>query len=275
MKAIFRKAPNTSRIVLAIILFAVVLMVSTLVNKGLIRQYFPYVSCLLLVLVTWFLYRTENKSLSELGLNLTNRNISFLPLGVLIAAAVFLIARFFRALYLGEAIIISEKVNIDIVLLAFYTILPQVAVEELLFRGYLFKKTLALKNVVFANVLFAIIFTLIHVLDENVLKNKGMMLMLIISIPVGHLLFATALLRTRTLLFPIGLHLGNNWASRHLIIEAQSNDSIFYIPNSVNFQTWTPFIVSLLIYNGLFLLLTFIIWKWPIISQKIGIKSVE
>jgi membrane protease YdiL (CAAX protease family) len=147
-------------------------------------------------------------------------------------------------------------------LLAFYFILPQVATEEFLFRGYLFKKTIEVSNVVVANIIFSILFMLIHVLDENVLQQRGLIILLAVSIPVGHLLFATALLKSKTLWFPIGLHLGNNWATRHLISNANDSNSIFYLTDVNTFETWTPFIMFLVIFNGFFLLVTFIIWKW-------------
>ncbi len=107
---------------------------------------------------------------------------------------------------------------------------------------------------------------LIHALDEGVLSNMGMIIMLGVSIPVGHLLFATGLLKSKTLYFPIGLHLGNNWATRHLISSDNSGESIFFIPNTVMFDTWTPFITMLILFNGFYLLVTFLIWKWNDLS---------
>ena len=83
-----------------------------------------------------------------------------------------------------------------------------------------------------------------------------------VTIPVGHLLFATALLKSKSLFFPIGIHLGNNWATHHLISNSNSGDSFLFISEVVNFNTWTPFIISTLIFNGFFLLVTFLIWKW-------------
>lgn len=158
---------------------------------------------------------------------------------------------------------------------AFYFILPQVATEEFLFRGYLFKKTIKASNVVIANVIFSILFMLIHVLDENVMSNKGMVILLVITIPVGHLLFATALLKSKTLFFPIGIHLGNNWATRHLISNSNSGDSFLYITDVATFDTWTPFIISILIFNGFFLFVTLLIWKWDKISDLIKRKILE
>lgn len=255
-----------SKFIMAILLFALVLFISGLTNKGFVKQYVPYVAPLLLFVATWFLYKKENKSLKAIGLNLSIKNISFLPLGVLIGAIALMDAKYVRALYAGETFEVSTSINYETILYAFYFILPQVATEEFLFRGYLFKKTIEVSNVVVANVVFSILFMLIHVLDDSVLSNKGAVIMLVLAIPVGHLLFATALLKSKTLFFPIGLHLGNNWATRHLISNSNSGDSIFYIPDGVTFDTWTSFIITILLFNGFFLLITFLIWKWDSFS---------
>ncbi len=243
-----------------------------MINRGVLKQYFPYLPCILLSVITWILYKTEKRSLKAIGLNFNLKNISLFALGTLIGILALFGAKYLRALYLGETFEVSTSINQTTILLAFYYILPQVATEELLFRGYLFKKTIEISNVVVANIIFSILFTLIHVLDENVLNNKGMLILLLISIPVGHLLFATALLKSKTIFLAIGLHLGNNWATRHLIINSNSGDSIFYIENIARFDSWTPFIIFIFIFNGFFLFVTFLIWKWDKISNSITRK---
>lgn len=262
MKALLNKYSTASRVSLAIMLFALALLLSTLLNKGIVKEYFPYLASIFLGFATWILYKTEGKSLSEIGLNLKWKNLLFLPFGVLIGALAMLAATYAKALYTGESFVISDVINYESILFAFYFILPTVAVEEFLFRGYLFKKTISKINVAVANIIFSVLFMSIHVIDESVMQNKGMMLLLIISIPVGHLWFATALLKSKTLYFPIGLHLGNNWATRHLVTNNDSGNSIFYTINNATFETWSEFIGFLIILNGVFLMVTFIIWKW-------------
>ena len=262
MKALFKIYPKASRFVVAIVWFAIVLFISGLTNKGFVKQYIPYVSCILLFFVTWLLYKTEGRSLKSIGLNFSFKNLSFLPLGISIGMIALFGATYLKALYLGETFEIANSIDYSTLLFAFYFILPQVATEEFLFRGYLFKKTIEVSNVIIANIIFSILFMLIHVLDENVLQNKGMVILFAVSIPVGHLLFATALLKSKTLWFPIGLHLGNNWATRHLISNANDGNSIFYLTDVNTFETWTPFIMFLIVFNGFFLLVTFVIWKW-------------
>lgn len=271
MKLLFKKYPTGAKFVVAIIFFIAALFVSTLINKGFIKQCIPYGAPLLLVLATWVLYKIEGKSLKEIGLNFNIKNIGFLFLGILIGILVFLGAKYLRGLYVGEVFEVSTSINFEVILFAFYFILPQVATEELLFRGYLFKKTIEVSNVVVTNIIFSILFMLIHVVDEDVLQNKGMIVMLVITIPVGHLLFATALLRSKSMFFPIGLHLGNNWATRHLISNTNSSKSILFIPDIITFETWTPFIITLALFNGIYVFLILVIWKWDKILKHLKI----
>jgi membrane protease YdiL (CAAX protease family) len=262
MKTLINKYPITYRYVLAIFLFCLALFISGLVNKGFIKQYFPFASSICLLIATWALLKTDKKSLNDIGLNFKLKNLLFLPLGILIGAIAFIVAKYLRAIYTGEIFNISTSINYNSVLYGLYTILPTVAVEEFLFRGYLFKKTIEISSVIKANILFSLLFTLIHVFDSDVINNPGMIVFLVISIPVGHLLFATAILKSKSLFFPIGIHLGNNWATRHLITTSNDGESILYITNNASFETWPSFIFFVLLWNAFFLLITYIIWKW-------------
>ena len=135
MKSLLNKYPIGSRFVLAVIFFGLALFLSGLINKGAIKEYFPYASVILLGIATWLLYKIDNKSLREIGLNFSLRSISFLPLGVLIGAIALLAAKYARALYTGESFAISETIDYSTIFYALYFILPTVAVEEYLFRG--------------------------------------------------------------------------------------------------------------------------------------------
>lgn len=270
MKTLLLKYPVFFRFTGAIILFTLALIVSGFIDRPVLKQYFPFTSVILLLLVTAVLYKWDNKSLTSIGLNVTFKNLSFFPLGILIGAFAFMIAKYFRGLYTGESFeFTTATIDYEVLLYGFYTILPAVIIEELLFRGYVFKKTVEVSNAVVANIIFGVLFMLVHVLDREIIQNKAMVLFLMITIPVGHLLFATALLKSKTLFFPIGIHLGNNWATRHLISKTNNGDSIFYIPENAPIETWTDFIIVLIVFNAFFLFVTYVIWKWNGISKKI------
>ncbi len=268
---LFQKWPFISRVVLTLMLVGVAFILGGLIERTFpIKKYFPFTGLILLILVTWLMYRLDGKSLEDLGLNFKPRNLSLLFLGLILGSVAFVLAKGLRMLYTGEGFEFNGAVDWQSVTLGLYYILPMVAVEELLFRGYLFKKTIEKSSVLWANVIFATIFMLVHVIDNNILSSPGMILFYVITIPIGHLLFATALLKSKTLMFPMGLHLGNNWASFHIITDAQKEGGLSFVTNPASFETWDSFLGFILIWNGLFLLLTWLIWKWPV--GKIVVK---
>jgi membrane protease YdiL (CAAX protease family) len=259
MKQLYLKFPATARFLLAILLG-----ISALVLTGVIHKFLPipFIDVTLLTIATWILYRTEGKSLKALGLNLTTRHFFFLITGLVIGVVALGLETLLRTIYTGEHWNINSSVNQLALWKTLYFLLPSVVVQELIFRGYLFTKTIEVTNVITANVIFSILFMLVHVVDKDALQNTGQLIFLAVSIPVGHLLFATALLKSKTLYFPIGLHWGNNWASFCLIGYGKNENVIFPITNQQVFTSWVPFITMLVIYNVFFLLVTVLIWKW-------------
>jgi membrane protease YdiL (CAAX protease family) len=262
MKTLINKFPITSKFLFALLLFGFSLFISGLINKGIVKQYFPYSATICLLAATWFLFKSDRKSLNDIGLNFKRKNLKLLPLGILIGAIVFLIAKYLRAIYSGETFNISANINYKTILHGFYTMLPMVAIEEFLFRGYLFKKTIEISSVIKANIIFSILFTMVHVFDSVVINSLPMIIFTVITIPVGHLLFATALIKSKSLFFPIGIHLGNNWATNHLITENNDGNSFLFISEHATFETWPSFIIFIVLWNSFFLLVTYLIWKW-------------
>ena len=259
MKRLFLRFPTAARFLLAILLG-----VSALVLTGLIHKVLPipFIDVTLLAIATWILSRTDGKSLRALGLNVTVKHFFFLILGLVIGVVALGLETLLRTIYTREHWNINSSVNQLALWKTLYFLLPSVVVQELMFRGYLFTKTIEVTNLVTANVIFSILFMLVHVLDKDALHNTGQLVFLAVSIPVGHLLYATALLNSKTLYFPIGLHWGNNWASFCLIGYGKNENVIFPITNQQVFTSWIPFVVMLLIFNVFFLLVTLVIWKW-------------
>lgn len=273
MKTLIQKFPIISKYILALLLFAFSLFISGLINKGVVKHYFPYSATISLLIATYVLFKTDNKSLNNIGLNFKRKNLKFLPLGILIGAIAFLIAKWLRAIYSGESFNISSEINYNTILYGFYTMLPMVAVEEFLFRGYLFKKTIEISSVVKANIIFGILFLSVHVFDNEVINSLPKIIFTIVTIPIGHLLFSVALLKSKSLFFPIGIHLGNNWASQHLITTNNNGNSFLFISDVGTFETWPSFILFIILWNSFFLSVIFIIWKWKSYPKILGKKD--
>ncbi|NTS40651.1 CPBP family intramembrane metalloprotease [Flavisolibacter sp. BT320] len=263
MKRLFLQFPFLSRMALALALGFAAIVASGIIYKGIpLKPYFPFVGEVLLIAVTVWLSCTDKQALFPHGLSLTAKTIACLFGGLLLAVLALLAISFLRTLYTGEHWHFATAVDGAALAKSLYFILPTVMVQELMFRGYLFTKTIAKWGVARANTIFAIAFTLVHVVDRDVLQNPAQFVSLLLVIPVGHLWFATALLRSKTLLFPIGLHWGNNWAVQHLVGAVDGKDTIFYLSGGQAFTSWLPFVLMLLLFNVFFLLVTLAIWKW-------------
>ena len=228
-----------------------------------------YLSPLLLLLLTWSLYKKEGTNLSALGINVKRKNIFFLPLGIGIGILFFSTLLFVQMQYHGINIVVNKNADFRLIIGGIFFLLPVAINEELIFRGYCYKKTIERTGITNANLIFAFLFIVWHWVALNAWGNFGMMLGLITT-GFGHLLFATAFLKSATLYFPIGIHLGNNWAQRYLfstdmggINTKPSNDVFFLLANSK--QNFSQFhsILSFMITLTCFLTFTLIIWKWP------------
>ncbi len=195
-----------------------------------------YVSPLLLLLLTGWLYKKEGHSLNALGLNFKPLTFSLLPLGIIIGVLFSTTLLLLQAASNGFHFTLNRSANLWLVVGGLFVMLQGVINEELIFRGYCFKKTVAHFGVFKANLLFAFLFLVWHWIAFNAWGNFALMLGLITTC-FGHLMFSTALLRSGTLYLPIGIHWGNNWAGRFLFATGMEgplsnkpmNNALFFI----------------------------------------------
>src|SRR6476469_7057317 len=108
MREVFKKFPTAARFVQAILLGVMALVVTGLIGMFI---HIPFIDVALLILVTWFMYRTEGKSLKEIGLNLNAKHLLFLALGILLGIAALAIENFIRMMYTGEHWSFNPSIN--------------------------------------------------------------------------------------------------------------------------------------------------------------------
>jgi len=229
-----------------------------------------------ILLITWLAYKREGKNLSELGLNPRWRNFGFGVLGLLIGG-IFVIPLVYIVAYIkGYPVVFNPTFNGAYVLSGLWLLFPTVVLEELAFRGICFKKTVEISNVMIANIIFATLFILSHWINLGAFGNPVMMTVLLIT-GLGHILYATAFLKSKTLYFPIGLHLGNNWVSLFvfsgLSIKDPTNGQLK--PSLINIlgEEGTPsfnvqFILTTIVTAVLFILFILAIRKWTSVREQ-------
>jgi membrane protease YdiL (CAAX protease family) len=228
-----------------------------------------FLICGILIALTGVLYKAEGKGFSELGLNAARKNLYFLPIGLLIGALFFCFLFLLQMLHSRVEIKYNPNVNYSALFSGLLILLLRVIIEELIFRGYCFKKTADMAGLAKANIIFAFLFIVWHWFAVGAWGNYGLMLGLFTT-GFGHILFATALMKSKTLYFPIGIHLGNNWISEHVfsyqtkevIDSGQANSSFFHILSPEQHFSKLHILISYSITVAVFLLFTFLILKW-------------
>jgi hypothetical protein len=255
VKNTFLKYPVIARFILAAILFVMALFLAGFINKYIS---FPFTGVLLLALATWILYKTENKNLKAIGLDLQPRNLAHLFIGLLFGVAAFVISTYSRTLYTGEQWHITPHIEWLTLVKGLYLVLPTVATQQLIFRGYPYKKTVEVSNVITANIIWGLLFACYH----DIWGNLVMLPLTILSFLISQYVFGTSLLKSFTLYLPIGIHLGHNWSSQYFNGYKPSDVGIFYITDQNNFNSWEAFFMFWFTYNLGFIILAIILWRW-------------
>jgi membrane protease YdiL (CAAX protease family) len=229
-----------------------------------------------ILVITWLAYKKEGKNLSELGLDLRLRNFSFGLLGLLLGGIFVIPLVYLTAFINGYPVIFNQHFNGTYVLSGLWLLLPTVMLEELAFRGICFKKTVDISTITIANIIFATLFILSHWINLGAFGNPVLMTILLIT-GLGHLLYATALLKSKTLYFPIGLHLGNNWVSLFVFSNLDVTDhtagqlkpSLISIISSGKTPVFDGhFILTTTVTAMLFLLFILAIRKWTATKES-------
>lgn len=178
-----------------------------------------------ILFITWKAYKNEGKNLSELGLNLNFKNLGFTFLGFIIGGLFIIPLVYIIAFIKGYPVIFNHAFESSYVLKGLWLSFPTVMLEELAFRGICFKKTVEITNVAKANLIFASLFILSHWINGSAFGDPIAMTILLIT-GLGHMLYATAFLKSKTLYFPIGIHLGGNWVNYFVFSNLNPNDPI-------------------------------------------------
>jgi len=248
------------------------------VLNGLLRvpsQIANVIVIIAILFITWQAYKKEGKNLSELGLNLKLRNLGFGMLGLLIGG-IFIIPLVYTIAFIkGYPVVFNQNFNGSYVLSGLWLLFPTVMLEELAFRGICFKKTVEISSVVTANIIFATLFILSHWINLGAFGNPVLMTILLIT-GLGHILYATAFLKSKTLYFPIGLHLGNNWVTYFVFSNLDIDDLtkgnikpslVNVISDEKNPQFNGQFILTTIVTAIFFVLFILAIRKWTVTKQ--------
>ncbi len=269
MNRIIENNPNTSRLILAIILIIIALVLISIINSPKLKEIFPFVGVILLIIVNGIMYSTENKNLNVLGLNFKKTNLYLLFFGLVLGVLAVFVGYYLKSFLTGDAIQRNESIDYSVILNQLYWILPTAATQELICRGYLYMKLISTTSLTTANIIISIVFVSMH--DVFGIGIFGA-IFYSISIVIGHLVFATALLKSGTILFAIGIHWGSNIANNKLFTDDKLQSSVLYLTKVAQEEPsgFNPIgvLLYIIILNIGFIILGICLWKWKKASVK-------
>lgn len=222
---------------------------------------------LIALVMSWMFLKLEDQSLASIGFWPKDKKTVADFLGGIGIGITMLIVTFILTILLTRD---NWKLNTHIdpifVSITFLMCLWSAFVQEFVFRGYPFQELLKNYRPWVAQLLIAVPFGLMHI-------NKGMqandIILVMLSTGAGSVLFGLAYIKTKSLMFPIGIHLGWNYAQELIPRTAGGKNSALVIINHSH-TTYNTFNVSFPYF--LIILVTIIaIWK---IKKPIAQKSV-
>jgi membrane protease YdiL (CAAX protease family) len=169
-----------------------------------------FIFAVLSILVGWLCGRfLEGLPFRALGVWLTKNWLKDICLGVLFGAASILLAAGVAVVFGGLSLNFNQNRGSSAILLtlgiALFVFTVGAIAEEALFRGYLFQ-TLSRANLAWVAIaITSLFFASAHLNNENASYVSTL------NTALAGIWFGIAYLKTRTLWFPIGLHLAWNW----------------------------------------------------------------
>jgi membrane protease YdiL (CAAX protease family) len=172
---------------------------------------------LLLFVVTWLALRLDGESFAAVGLILEFQRVAEFAVGFLATATLFAAGGLVRATAVGASWQFWGANGFRAAVIGLPVTLILALGEELFFRGYGFRQLIVACGVRSAVLLSALAFGLYHLAMAG-FRPWGMGAVFVFSLSaLGGLLFGAAMIRTRGLALPLGLHFGGNWVQANVL----------------------------------------------------------
>lgn len=168
---------------------------------------------IILILASWALLRMERKPLSVLGFNRPVQRLSEFVIGFIVAGA-FACAQFLSRAHFGDfSWVQNPQFTLLDTLNGLRWIVNSVLYEELIFRGYLLYKAIELLGPRRGCYLSAVAFGIYHWFSYGVFGALIPMVWVFLLTGSFGLMCSFAFERSKSVILPIGLHLGWNVAA--------------------------------------------------------------
>ncbi len=201
-----------------ILLFAAVFLASqaayrpvsqAMQNIGISKAWLSPLPVVFVLLVTWICLRLRRQPLSNVGLALNATWLRQLLGGMAFGAAQMFIVAALMVMAGGVRFQLDPARSLAALAYGIWFFGAVAALEELLFRGFVFQRLVDGLGAGAALVVMAVLFALAHAGNPG-LEGSGRVLATLDN-GLGALLLGLAYLRTGSLALPMGIHFGWNW----------------------------------------------------------------
>lgn len=217
------RSKKLKQLLLFIALIAISLFLSGLVKDPRL-SYIP-LGCLFVILSNWIMFRSEGMSFAYLGVDQQHRPVSKILIGFLLGLGFVFFGLCLQLVFRGGNLVINYTPDFKALLTALLLVLPTVVVQQFYIMGYGFYKATQLGGRLFAILLTSLVFMAMH----DVWGNKWNIPFHLLNYFFAILIYANALQRSGSILLPIGLHWGNNFASSYLITLNETKTSFIFL----------------------------------------------
>lgn len=214
----------------------------------------PFLLLVIVLAISYAFVRSEGRSLSVLGLEVSWRPIREAATGFLGGAAVILVVAACIGITLSFPWARNPQFSGAAVVFSLLWLLMGNAVEELIFRGYSFERLIASVGLWKAQGVTAVLFAIFH------LANGWSWQAALFGTTVGSLLFGMVFVRWRSVPAATGVHVAANW-TRDLLLNDPPTPTTLFAPSSP--RQWTPSeqFATLLIMDGVFVVVSIALWR--------------
>lgn len=192
---------------------------------------FSLILVLILIVLTWFpIYLAEKKNIFRIWLTPTYQRFKEFAIGFLFMSLLCILSQLVLSQISGVSWTISEEVSISKFLNSMALDLNSVLLEELLFRGVLLYALVKYITEQRGILISATAFGIYHLFTYGVLGNPIGMFLVFITTGFMGFVFAKAYIRTKSVILPVGLHLGWNLVNNSIFSNGP-NGTILLTPD--------------------------------------------
>lgn len=197
------------------------------------------IGIIVIIAISWLLLHfIQKESILALGFLPVAKRLKQFFTGFLITAILCVLAQYLEAYLKASSWTLNENINSGIVLRSFWWDFRSVLTEELIFRGALLYILIQRLGAQKGILISAIAFGIYHWFSYGVLGNVMAMILVFIGTGLMGYAWAWAFSKTKSILLPLGLHLGWNFTYNTIFSKGPLGELVLIAKGGTELTDW-------------------------------------